>query len=112
MVMKVMKLRLVFIFVSPDRDEVIVQGLMALFRGTGPPEMQEMPQNLGIRQEILQGFTEIWVQQLLQQPPPQTNHNHHYHHRCSENQNSQKINNRECFFCVLVYKEQGELQLA
>ena len=29
----------------------------------------------------------------------------------SENQNSQKINNAECFFCVLVYKEQGKLQL-
>ena len=29
----------------------------------------------------------------------------------SENQKSQKIKNGECFFCVLVYKEQGELQL-
>ena len=32
-------------------------------------------------------------------------------YRTSENQNSQKINNAECFFCVLVYKEQGKLQL-
>ena len=29
----------------------------------------------------------------------------------SENQKNQKINNGECFFCVLVYKEQGKLQL-
>ena len=29
----------------------------------------------------------------------------------SENQKRQKINNAECFFCVLVYKEQGKLQL-
>ena len=28
----------------------------------------------------------------------------------SENQKNQKINNGECFFCVLVYKEQGNLQ--
>ena len=29
----------------------------------------------------------------------------------SENQKNQKIKNGECFFCVLVYKEQGKLQL-
>ena len=29
----------------------------------------------------------------------------------SENQKNQNIKNGECFFCVLVYKEQGKLHL-
>ena len=37
LVIEIMKLRLVFIFLSPDRDEVIV---LVLFRGTGLPQIQ------------------------------------------------------------------------